>query len=170
PALPPGSSPSRVTLGVMLRCHGGDSPRPPIVFAQREPKGAGMQGINNSLVARRNPILMGYAAFNDGDWDTLRTLLSPEVVWHPMEGTDDPGDKVGPDAVIAHLQHLRETSEAEFLSMTTKDDVVITLDFTYTTSPPGDHGCADRIRFDESGRIAEVWHCNAATHDHGAGG
>ena len=128
-----------------------------------------MQGINNTSVAGKNSILRGYVAFNDGDWDTVRSMLSPDVVWHPMPDSDDPGDKVGPDAVIAHLQHLRETSEIEFLGMIANGDVAITLDFTYSTSPPGDHGCADRIRFDASGRILEFWHCNSATHEHGAG-
>ena len=128
-----------------------------------------MQGIDNAPVAGKNPILRGYAAFNDGDWDTVRNLLSPDVVWHPMPDSDDPGDKFGPDQVIAHLQRLRASSEIEFLGVTTKNDVAITLDFTYTTSPPGDHGCADRIKFDASGRILEFWHCHSATHEHGAG-
>ena len=123
-----------------------------------------MESLGNPLVGRKNPILRGYAAFNDCDWDGLREVLSDAIVWHPMPDSEDPGDKVGKDAVILHLQRMRETSEAEFLGMTFKDDVAITLDFTYTTSGEGDHGCADRIRFDESG-IVEVWHCATAT-DH----
>ena len=127
-----------------------------------------MENINNLLVAKKNPILRGYAAFNDRDWETLRGLLSPNVVWHPMPGTDDPGDKVGPDQVIDHLKHLRETSEVEFVGMSSHGHAAVTLDFTYTTSGEGDHACADRIEFDEHG-IREVWHCAAATHHHGPG-
>ena len=126
-----------------------------------------MDRIGNALVGKKNPILRGYAAFNDGDWDALRALLSPQIVWHPMPDTDEPGDKEGPDDVIAHLQHLRETTEVEFVGMTSHDDFAITLDYTFTTSGHGDHGCADTIKFDEDGLIREVWHCAAATHHHG---
>jgi hypothetical protein len=118
------------------------------------------QGIDNPLVAKRNPILRGYAAFNDGRWDILEELLSPTVKWHGMHGEyfDNRDD------VITHLKDLRLTNEAEFLGMTIKDNAAVTLDYTYSSSE-GDHGCADRILFDGQGLITEVWHCKAATHD-----
>jgi hypothetical protein len=125
-------------------------------------------GPDNPLVGKKNPILRGYAAFHDRDWETLGSLLSPDVVWHPMPDTDDPGDKVGPEAVIAHLKHLRRTYDAEFLGMVTQGNAAVTLDFSYTENGDGDHGCADRIEFDQHG-IREVWHCDAATHLHGPG-
>ncbi|HEV3364862.1 MAG TPA: nuclear transport factor 2 family protein [Acidimicrobiia bacterium] len=116
-------------------------------------------------LSRRNTILKGYAAFNDADWETMKGLLSANVVWHKMK---PPGGKVeGRDDVIAYLQELRASNEAEFLGMAIKGDVAITVDFTHSTSDHGDHGCADRVLFDASGLICEVTHCAADTeHSH----
>jgi hypothetical protein len=130
-----------------------------------------MLEIKDPLVARRNAILKGYTAFNDGDWDTLRELLCENVVWHTME---EPSRMItpreGPDGVIAYLMGLRDTTEAKFLGMAVQGDVAVTLDFTYTSLDEGDHACADEIVFDETGCIKEVHHCAAATHRHGSAG
>jgi ketosteroid isomerase-like protein len=126
-----------------------------------------MLRIVNPQVARRTLILRGYGAFNAGDWPALQALLSANVVWHPMDG----GEAIrGRDKVMAHLKALRKTTEAEFLSMVSHDDAAITVDFTHTSRKEGDHACADKILFEKSGRIKEVWHCAAATHQHGHAG
>jgi hypothetical protein len=127
-----------------------------------------MLEIKDPLVARRNAILKGYAAFNDGDWDSLQELLCENVVWHTME---EPSRMIsGRDDVLAYLQGLRDTTEAKFLGMAMQGDVAVTLDFTYTSLGEGDHACADEIVFDEAGCIKEVHHCAAATHRHGSAG
>ena len=123
--------------------------------------------VTKPLLSKRNTILNGYAAFNDADWDTLRELLCEDVVWHPMNH-DDP-DIHGRDEVLAHLQDLRTSNEAEFLGAAIHEDTAVTVDFTHSVGDEGDHACGDRIRFDHnSGCIAEVWHC--VTHPHNDGG
>jgi ketosteroid isomerase-like protein len=123
--------------------------------------------VSKPLLSKRNTIVKGYAAFNDADWDTLRELLCQDVVWHPMD--HHAPDIEGRDAVLAELQRLRTTNEAEFLGAAIHDDTAIALDFTHSLDDEGDHACGDRIRFDEaSGCIIEVWHC--VTHPHNDAG
>jgi ketosteroid isomerase-like protein len=119
--------------------------------------------------ASRNRVLSGYAAFNEGDWTTLQKLLCQDVVWHPMDGG---GAIKGQDRVMAHLKELRDTTVAELcgIAMTTQGDAAITVDFTRTSRKEGDHACADKIVFDGSGCIKEVWHCAVDTHQHGHAG
>ena len=130
-----------------------------------------MLEINNAPAAKRNTVLKGYTAFNDGDWETLKELLCENVVWHTM---DEPSRTItnrdGPDGVLAYLQQLRDTTEAEFLGMAAQDDVVITLDYTYSSGREGNHACADVIVLDEAGCIKEVRHCAAGSHKHGPEG
>jgi ketosteroid isomerase-like protein len=114
------------------------------------------------LLSKRNTIHKGYAAFNDADWDTLGEVLHEDVVWHPMHDADD--DIVGREAVIAELQRLRLTNEAEFFGTAIHENEAITVDFTHSLDDHGDHACADRIRFHD-GCIIEVWHC--VTHHNG---
>jgi hypothetical protein len=117
-------------------------------------------------LSRKSTILKGYAAFNEGDWTTMRELLSADVVWHKMV---PPGGKAeGLDDVIEYLTELRLSNQAEFLGMAIQGDAAVTVDFTTSSDDHGDHGCADRIEFDGSGKICEVWHCAADTH-HAAG-
>ncbi len=127
-----------------------------------------MLEINNAPAAKRNAILKGYAAFNDGDWAALTELLCENVVWHTM---DEPSRTItNRDNVLAYLKELRDTTEAEFLGMATQDNVVITLDFTYSSGHEGNHACADVIVLDETGCIKEVRHCAAGSHKHGPEG
>ena len=118
------------------------------------------------LLSQSNTIAKGYAAFNDADWNALAELLHQNVVWHPMHG----GQAIsGRDLVLAELQRLRITNEADFLGAAIHDDTAISLDFTHSLDDHGDHPCADKIRFDpEDGSIVEVWHC--VTHDDNGGG
>ena len=112
-------------------------------------------------LSKKSTILKGYAAFNDGDWETMELLLSPKVVWHKMV---PPGGKVaGRTKVIAYLKKLRLTNQAEFLGMAIQANAAVTVDFTTSTDDHGDHGCADWIEFDTNGLIREVWHCAADT-------
>jgi hypothetical protein len=123
-----------------------------------------MAQVTNPLLAQRNQILKGYVAFNEGDRATLEGLLCEEVIWHPMDGG---AAIIGRNAVLDHLADLRASGyEAELLGVASQGSSSITLDFTYD-GPDGDHACADKIEFDESGCIREVWHCSAGTHQHG---
>jgi hypothetical protein len=130
-----------------------------------------METISNPEVSKRNKILKGYAAFNDGDWPTLKKLLCEGVVWHKMHGGGEIRGRDGEQGVLAYLQQLRGTTEADFLGMAIHDQTVITVDFSHVTPEKssdipveGDHACADRIVFDDTGCIKEVWHCESGTH------
>ena len=127
-----------------------------------------------NLVTQRNRILKGYAAFSNGDWDTVEALLAEGVRWHTMETDEEPSRLIagrdGDDGVLAYLRDLRTRNDVEFLGVAIKDDVAIAVDFTKSDDHVGDHGCADRIVFDDSGLIKEVWHCAAATHEHSQAG
>lgn len=124
-----------------------------------------MQGINNLQVGKKNPILRGYAAFNDRDWQALGALLHAEVVWHRVDDPHDENPIRGREDVIAHLQELRDTTEAEFLGMAVHDNTVITVDYSFVIPAESSHACADKVVFDGD-LISEVWHCNAGTHHH----
>ena len=115
------------------------------------------------LLSKRNTIARGYAAFNAADWETLTELLHEDVVWHGMHGAA-PISKRAP--VLAELQRLRESNEAEFFGTAIHQDEAISVDFTHAVNDSESHACADRIRF-EDGRIREVWHC--VTHQHTGG-
>ena len=111
-------------------------------------------------LSKRNTIIKGYKAFNDGDWVTMRELLSATVKWHKM---DNGGIADGLDNVIHYLQELRTKNEADLFGIALKGNAAVTVDFTYSTGEHGDHGCADRIEFDTEGLICEVWHCATDT-------
>ena len=118
--------------------------------------------VSKPLLSQSNTIAKGYAAFNDADWGTLTELLHVDVVWHPMHG----GSEIrGRDLVLAELQRLRITNEADFLGAAVHGDTAVSLDFTHSLDDDGDHPCADRIRFENDGSIIEVWHCVTHHHD-----
>jgi len=130
------------------------------------------------LPTKKSRILKGYAAFTDSDWETLREILSEDVVWHTMDGKETIRGRDGayvagsedPTGVLEYLQQLRNTNDVEFMGMAIQGDAAITVDYTHTTDDEGDHACADKIAFDDSGCIKEVWHCAAATHALGHAG
>jgi hypothetical protein len=122
------------------------------------------QPVTDPDLIQRDQILKGYAAFNEDEPDVLRTLLHPNVKWHPLE-SDDVIE--GVEAVLAELARLRrvDKNEAVLLGVASHETTCITLD---VTSKDGelDHACADKITFDADGKITEVWHCLAGSHDH----
>lgn len=123
-----------------------------------------MGQVTNPLLVQRNQILKGYAAFNEGDRATLEGLLCEDVIWHPMDGS---AAVIGRNAVLDLLAELRANgTEAELLGLASEGTASITLDFS-SGGPEGNHACADKIDFDESGCIREVWHCSTGTHQHG---
>lgn len=122
-----------------------------------------MQNINNLQVGRKNPILRGYAAFNDRDWQAMEALLDAEVVWHRMDDPRDANPIRGRAAVIAHLMELRDTTEAEFLGVAIHGNTAITVDYSWVIPEEGSHACADKVVLNGD-VITEVWHCNAGSH------
>jgi ketosteroid isomerase-like protein len=57
----------------------------------------------------------GFEAWNAPDMEALRELYDPDVVWRPPEGWPEPGPDVGREAVMRHLEQLRETWDADAL-------------------------------------------------------
>lgn len=56
-----------------------------------------------------------YAARNHGDWEAVRRLLAPNVVWRETDGTEDyAGDHHGCDAVADLLAKFVEITEGTF--------------------------------------------------------
>ena len=108
----------------------------------------------------------GYAAFNSGDWDTVRALFCQDdaatgfPVFHPMGG----GAAItGREAIIAELQRLRAAAaQATLVGVADHENKSNTLDITLG-GPDGSHACADLVVFDDSGFIKEFWHCNTET-------
>jgi hypothetical protein len=129
--------------------------------------------IKKPVVARKNKLFKGYAAFNDGNRKVLADLFCDTFTdaegnefpaWHKMSNA---GTVTGKDDVLDYLLDELRTqggAEAELLGVSSDGNVSITVDFTYN-GPEGDHACADKILFDDSGRIKEVWHCKADSHD-----
>ena len=118
----------------------------------------------------------GYAAFNVDDWDAVKELFcedtpdseNPEFpVWHPMDG----GTPIkGRQAILQLLQGLRaDGAKAQLVGVADHGNTSLTLD-VMLGSHEGSHACADKVEFDESGRIRAFWHCAAATHKHGHAG
>src|SRR2546422_8552797 len=117
-----------------------------------------------TLLAKRDTILKGYAAFNARDRATLEGLLCEDVIFHPMHGG---APIAGRAAVLDYLEQLWDSGlRAALLGVASQGNASITLDFT-SGGEEEDHACADKIEFDESGCIREVWHCSAATHQQG---
>src|SRR5438093_6149763 len=124
-------------------------------------KGAGMAEvtnppvvITNPVVARKNMILRGYAAFNRGDRPVLADLFCDDFedngeqfpAWHLMDGT---GTIRGKNAILDYLVddlRIAQGAEAEFLGVASQGNTSITVDYTYN-GPEGDHACADKIVF-----------------------
>jgi len=56
----------------------------------------------------------GYAAFNSGDVDTLREVLSPDVVHHVPGNSQISGGYKGIDAVLGYYGALAELTDGTF--------------------------------------------------------
>ena len=115
----------------------------------------------------------GYAAFNKGDWATVRELFCDDStdengqvefpLWEKMEHE---GPIRGRSAIIDYLQELREDGvKAKLLAVADHGHTSVTLDIS--TGGEGPHACADEVEFDASGRIKVFRHC-VAGHKHEA--
>ncbi|WP_447912029.1 nuclear transport factor 2 family protein [Microbacterium phyllosphaerae] len=103
------------------------------------------------------------AAMAAGDMQALAATFATDAVWHQPGGSQVSGDKVGPDAIIAHLGHFMELSGGTFVldteSVTESGDLVsATVRFRAVREGHADldqHG-VDVFRVADE-RIAEVW-------------
>ena len=64
--------------------------------------------------AKERAIRQLYEARARRDWDTVRSLLAEEVVWHEPGEEDYSGDHRGRDAVLGLLQRLYEVTGDTF--------------------------------------------------------
>jgi uncharacterized protein len=85
----------------------GAAYRPPEEAGDRPPGECTM--IDNIANTRR-----GFEAFAEGDLDTLRELLDPDVVWHVPGRGSLAGDYQGIDATLGYFLALFERSNGTF--------------------------------------------------------
>lgn len=103
------------------------------------------------------------AAMAAGDMQALAATFATDAVWHQPGSSEVSGDKIGPDAIIAHLGRFMELSGGTFTleteSATESGDLVAaTVHFRAAREGRTDldqHG-VDVFRVVD-GRIAEVW-------------
>lgn len=103
------------------------------------------------------------AAMAAGDMQALAKTFAADAVWHQPGTSQVSGDKVGPEAIMAHLGHFMELSGGTFVletdSATESGDLVsATVRFRAVREGRADldqHG-VDVFRVSD-GRIAEVW-------------
>ena len=108
-------------------------------------------------------------AFNDDDWDTVRDVVASGFVFHhPIGGTVT----AGPEGMVktwAGFKALSPDSWHPIPVMIVEGDYLAVLLPTYGTftgtgqhAPPPtggrlDYGMVNMVRFDEDGRLAEMW-------------
>ena len=63
---------------------------------------------------RADLVRRGYAAFQNGDMDTMRTILAGDVVWHAPGQGPQSGDFQGVEDVIAEFGRLFQDSGGTF--------------------------------------------------------
>jgi ketosteroid isomerase-like protein len=63
---------------------------------------------------RADIVRRGYAAFQNGDMDTMRTILAGDVVWHAPGQGPQSGDFEGIENVIAEFGRLFQDSGGTF--------------------------------------------------------
>lgn len=56
----------------------------------------------------------GYECFARGDYESLREIMAPDIVWHEPGRSPIAGDHKGPDGVLALFAQLRERSGGTF--------------------------------------------------------
>jgi hypothetical protein len=100
--------------------------------------------------------------------DSPQNTTEPDFpLWYPMNGG---APKRGRNEISAHLAGLRAAGvKATLLAVADQGNTSITLDST-SGGDEGPHACADKVEFDESGRIKVFWHCSSATHKDGHAG
>lgn len=66
------------------------------------------------MSTRADVVRRGYAAFETGDMDTMRTILAADVAWHAPGQGPQSGDFQGPENVIGEFGRLFQDSGGTF--------------------------------------------------------
>jgi ketosteroid isomerase-like protein len=104
----------------------------------------------------------GYAAFQAGDLDTVRSLLAGDVVWHNVGHNHLSGDYTGVDATIGLFLKLFEESGGTFKlevhDVLANDDHAVAL--VTASASKGDSSLAVRaahVVHIRDGKLTESW-------------
>ena len=104
----------------------------------------------------------GYAAFQAGDLDTVRSLLAGDVVWHNVGHNHLSGDYTGVDATIGLFLKLFEESGGTFKldvhDVLANDDHGVAL--VTASASKGDSSFASRaahVVHIRDGKLTESW-------------
>ena len=103
------------------------------------------------------------AAMAAGDMRALAATFAADAVWHQPGESQVSGDKVGPDAIIAHLGRFLELSGGTFVLETesaTESGALVSATVRFRAAREGRadlvQNGVDVFRVAD-GRIAEVW-------------
>jgi len=111
----------------------------------------------NAALARHT-----WEAISRGDAESLRELLSPEIVWHATAlGTPWSGARRGYDAIVdflARVGEMTDTFDAKWIDVLTSDERVLVIFHVSlgigARRTEVDYLLLGRVEF---GRLAEVW-------------
>jgi uncharacterized protein len=112
----------------------------------------------------------GFAAFAEGDLDTLRELLDPEIVWHVPGRNSLAGDYRGIDATMGFFMQVFERSGGTFKSELLEcgeiaPDLVACLVNIKGTAAGGSIDQRSMMLFQQrAGRSIEVWNFSIDQH------
>jgi uncharacterized protein len=88
------------------------------LFRRRRVERAARRDIGRAISQENVEVMRrGFAAWNAGDMDAIRTRLDPGVILRPPENWPEPGPYVGPDAVMRQWQQARETLDRDTLEL-----------------------------------------------------
>jgi uncharacterized protein len=114
---------------------------------------------------RADLVRRGYAAFASGDMDTMRTILTADVVWHAPGQGPQSGDFQGVDNVIGEFGRLFQDSGGTFrveIDEILEGDTSIVVLAHETASREGrtlDQSYAHIFHF-RGDRVSEAWVVN----------
>jgi ketosteroid isomerase-like protein len=99
----------------------------------------------------------GMAAFGQGDADTMKSMMSPDIVWHVPGDNPLAGDYHGPDAVVEMLGESQRRSGGQVEPIDVLVGAEFLVSFTRFTNDDGfDVMFADALRYDDD-QIVEYW-------------
>jgi hypothetical protein len=134
--------------------------RPPQEAGDRPP---GEKDMTDNIADIRR----GFAAFAEGDLETIRELLGPDIVWHVPGRSSLAGDYRGTDAVLAYFMQLFERSAGTFKAELIEcgeiaTDLVACLVRLCGDMTAGSIDVKGMMLFQrEEGRTVEVWNFSA---------
>ena len=118
---------------------------------------------NDRMDAKEQLVRDFYAARDRRDWDTVRELLAPGVVWRETEGTESyVGDHHGRDRVADLLATLVEATEGSFrlepeAVVCTADHAAAAVRWRAERAGAAVEGYDLAVYRIEAGKIAEAW-------------